>query len=159
MSGCVTVTGPPAAICCSNSGKALPLLPSTLPNRTAIKRVPLSLQPLHDQLGHALGHAHDVGWVDRLVGGDQNEIIDPVLPGQQGNVIGAENIIGDGLEAIPLHHGNMLIGCGMEHRLRPIGRKHFPQQSHILDVANHRNVVQLRKLARKFMSQLEKIIL
>ena len=40
MSGWVTVTGPPRAICSLNFGITLPLLPSTLPNRTAMKRVP-----------------------------------------------------------------------------------------------------------------------
>ena len=32
----VTVTGPPSAICFLNRGITLPLLPSTLPKRTAI---------------------------------------------------------------------------------------------------------------------------
>ena len=40
MSGWVTVTGPPSAICRSNSGETEPLEPSTLPNRTSEKRVP-----------------------------------------------------------------------------------------------------------------------
>lgn len=41
ISGCVTVTGPPWAICCSNRGTTLPLLPRTLPNRTATNSVSL----------------------------------------------------------------------------------------------------------------------
>ena len=40
ISGCVTVTGPPLAICSLNLGITLPLEPSTLPKRTAMKRVP-----------------------------------------------------------------------------------------------------------------------
>jgi hypothetical protein len=39
MSGCVTVTGPPAAICLAKIGTTLPLLPNTFPNRTATNRV------------------------------------------------------------------------------------------------------------------------
>ena len=39
MSGWVTVTGPPAAIWALKRGTTLPALPSTLPNRTAAKRV------------------------------------------------------------------------------------------------------------------------
>ena len=39
ISGCVTVTGPPSAICFLNRGMTLPLLPSTLPKRTATKSV------------------------------------------------------------------------------------------------------------------------
>ena len=39
MFGSVTVTGPPASICFLNSGMTEPLLPSTLPKRTATKSV------------------------------------------------------------------------------------------------------------------------
>ena len=39
MSGCVTVTGPPRAICALNFGTTEPTDPSTLPKRTAISRV------------------------------------------------------------------------------------------------------------------------
>ncbi len=39
MSGCVTVTGPPASICFWKSGITLPLLPSTFPKRTATNSV------------------------------------------------------------------------------------------------------------------------
>ena len=39
MSGCVTVTGPPASICFWKIGTTLPLEPRTLPKRTATKRV------------------------------------------------------------------------------------------------------------------------
>ncbi len=38
-SGCVTLMGPPAAICSWNIGTTLPLLPSTLPKRTETQRV------------------------------------------------------------------------------------------------------------------------
>jgi hypothetical protein len=37
MLGCVTVTGPPSAICFLKIGTALPRLPSTFPNRTETK--------------------------------------------------------------------------------------------------------------------------
>src|SRR3979411_2621255 len=39
MSGCVTVTGPPASICALNFGTTDPLEASTLPNRTEINRM------------------------------------------------------------------------------------------------------------------------
>ena len=39
ISGWVTVTGPPSSICFLKSGMTLPLLPSTLPNRTATNSV------------------------------------------------------------------------------------------------------------------------
>src|SRR5688572_14865653 len=39
MSGCVTVTGPPASSCLRKIGTTLPEEPRTLPKRTARKRV------------------------------------------------------------------------------------------------------------------------
>ena len=39
MSGWVSVTGPPAAICCSKAGTTEPDEPNTLPKRTMQKRV------------------------------------------------------------------------------------------------------------------------
>ncbi|GJE57965.1 hypothetical protein MPOCJGCO_0041 [Methylobacterium trifolii] len=39
MSGWVTVTGPPRAICALNTGTTEPTEPSTLPKRTAMSRV------------------------------------------------------------------------------------------------------------------------
>src|SRR5690625_4848649 len=41
MSGWVTVTGPPVLICCRNNDTTEPEEPSTLPNRTMVKRVVL----------------------------------------------------------------------------------------------------------------------
>ncbi len=40
MSGCVTVSGPPRSSWRRNSGTTLPVLPSTLPNRTVTQRMP-----------------------------------------------------------------------------------------------------------------------
>ena len=39
ISGCVTVTGPPASICALNFGTTDPFDASTLPNRTEISRI------------------------------------------------------------------------------------------------------------------------
>ena len=41
MSGCVTVTGPPRAICSRKRGITLPALPNTLPKRTMTNCVTL----------------------------------------------------------------------------------------------------------------------
>ena len=51
-----------------------------------------------DQLGDALGRAHDVGGADGLVGGDQDEILDAVLGGRGSHVPGAEDIVLDRFE-------------------------------------------------------------
>ena len=77
MSGCVTVIGPPRAICSLNFGITLPDEPSTLPKRTAMKRVPGCSAASDDTTISAarLRGAHHVGRVDGLVGGDQHEAL------------------------------------------------------------------------------------
>lgn len=52
ISGWVTVTGPPQAICRSNSGTTLPLLPRTLPNRTATNSVSLRRSIICTTISH-----------------------------------------------------------------------------------------------------------
>src|SRR6266702_4046667 len=71
ISGWVTVTGPPAAICFWKIGTTLPLLPSTLPKRTEVYLVP--------QFGYALGGSHHVGRANRLVRRDHDEVLDAKL--------------------------------------------------------------------------------
>ena len=79
ISGCVTVIGPPRASCSRNFGMTLPVLPSTLPKRTAMSAMrDARLQRLAHLLGEPLGRAHDVDRVDRLVGRDQHEALDAV---------------------------------------------------------------------------------
>ena len=78
MSGWVTVSGPPRASWRWNSGTTEPVLPSTLPNRTVMQRMPWprvacgDVQRLAVHLGQPLRGAHHRGRVHRLVGGDQH---------------------------------------------------------------------------------------
>ena len=53
ISGCVTVTGPPRAICRRKIGTTEPDEPSTLPNRTATNRVDTSARWPHVSTIHS----------------------------------------------------------------------------------------------------------
>ena len=107
------MTGPPAAICFLKMGMTLPLEPSTLPKRTETKLGAAVLEGEDQQFGDALGGAHDVGGPDGFVGGDHDEVIDAVLGGGEGDVLGAEDVVFDGLEDVGLHHGDVLVGGGV----------------------------------------------
>ncbi len=61
MSGCVTVTGPPRAICSWNTGTTLPAAAEHVAEahrHKALLRRGALRDHLHDLLGHALGRAH-----------------------------------------------------------------------------------------------------
>ena len=122
ISGCVTVTGPPAAICSRKRGITLPVEPSTLPKRTMTKRVPVgSLQRLADQFRQALGGAHHVGRVDRLVGGDQHELLHAVRAcAARGEHQRAEHVVEHRLPGVVvLHQRHVLVGGRMKNDRGP----------------------------------------
>src|ERR1039457_2310666 len=106
MSGCVTVTGPPAAIGTEHV---------TEPHGHVLG--PPVLKCEQQQFGDALGGAHDVGGPHGLIGGDQNEVFDSVLAGCHRDVVCPEDVVLDRFEHVRLHQGDVLIGCGMiDHR-------------------------------------------
>ena len=65
-------------------------------------------------LADTLGAAHDIGGVDGFVGGDHDELLGAILDGEVGDDMGAEDIVLDCHSGVVLHHGDMLISCGME---------------------------------------------
>ena len=76
----------------SNSGTTEPVEPSTLPKRTtATRAAPPSGDGVDAALGDALGGAHDVGRVHRLVGGDEDQGL-AVLAGEAGDVDRAADV-------------------------------------------------------------------
>src|SRR6185437_5788968 len=83
-----------------------------------------------------LGYAHHVGGLYGFVGRDHDKIFCAILLSHQGYVIGAEDIVGDRLEAIALHHGNVFVGSGVEHRVWPMQSEHVLKQFDIKNVAD-----------------------
>ena len=126
MSGCVTVTGPPRSICCWKMGSTEPELPSTLPKRTAANRVaergavrlarparPGALEPPITVLGSTA-----------LSVEIRHEALHAVPLGEVGEHLGAERVVGDGLERVELHHRHVLVGRRVEDDLRALGLEH-----------------------------------
>ncbi len=107
-------------------------------------RLAAVLQCLADHLAEALGRAHDVGRVPRLVRRDEHEFLHAVVDGGARNDIGAAHIV---LHRLPrvrlLHEGNVLVGGRVEDERRRVLVDHLVHAPRVLDVAHdarHRNV-------------------
>ena len=139
MSGCVTVTGPPRAICALNFGTTEPTEPSTLPKRTAMSRVgrrgrmnsASSACAVH--LGEALGRAEHRDRLDGLVGGDHHDGAGARLDRRVGDVHGAEHVGLDALGPVLLEIGHVLQRRGVEDH---VGAKVAHHLAHALAVAH-----------------------
>ena len=75
---------------------------------------------LDQHLAHALGGAHDVGGVDRLVRADQDEALDAVLLAQLHQVESAEHVVADGFAHVALHERHVLVGRRVQHDIRRV---------------------------------------
>ena len=72
---------------------------------------------LREQLADALGAAHDVGGVHRLVGGEQNKGCHLMLRTGCQQVFGTQNVGLDRFGRAQLHQRHLFIGCRMEHHV------------------------------------------
>ena len=72
------------------------------------------VQGLAVDFADALGASHDVGGVDGLVGGDHYELLGAVLDGKVGYHARTIYIILYCYAGVVLHHGDVLVGGGME---------------------------------------------
>ena len=125
MSGCVTVTGPPASICALNFGTTEPFDASTLPNRTAISRMARPgaagrransiVERLAIHFGKALGGAEHGDRLDRLVGRDHHHGGGAGGGRGVGDIDRAEDVGLDALAPVPFEQRHMLERGGVEH--------------------------------------------
>ncbi len=97
------------------------------------------LQRLQHQLGQALGRAHDVGGIHRLVGRDQHEGLHPGLERSLGRVPGADDVVVDALDHVVLDDRHVLVGGGVIHRLHAEGREHFTHAMPVVRIAEQRH--------------------
>ena len=127
MSGCVTVTGPPASICALNFGTTDPFEASTLPNRTEISRIgglragcdaEIVVERLAIHFGKALGQAEHRHRLDRLVGRDHHHRLGAGRERRIGDIDRAEDVGLDALAPVALEDRHMLERRGMEHDVR-----------------------------------------
>ena len=112
ISGWVTLTGPPRSIWRRKIGITLPDEPSTLPKRTATKRVGTSVRAPYASTIHSqtrLRLAHHRLRVHRLVGRDEHEALDPELDGDLGDHLRRERVVAHRLERVRLHQRHVLV--------------------------------------------------
>ena len=96
----------------------------------------LLVHGLDDELTQPLGGPHDIGGVPRFVGADHDELPAAVTAGGQGGLVGAEDVVLDGLAGACLHQGHMLVGRSMVDNVRVIGGEHLLQFALIPDGAD-----------------------
>ena len=99
-------------------------------------------QVLHNHFAAALGGAHHVRGVHRLVGRDHHELFHLVEQRKERDIEGARHIVLDSLHRATFHQGHMLVGRRMEHH---VGLVFFEDSVHALVVAhacNERHQVQ-----------------
>ena len=75
---------------------------------------------LDDHLAHPLGGAHDIGGIHRLVGGHHHEALGLIDLTELHQIFRAEDIVINGLHAVMLHEGHMLMGCRVDDDLGAI---------------------------------------
>ena len=94
-----------------------------------------AVQCLARHLGKALGGAHHVGGVHRLVGGDENEAFGAMLLRRRRHPQGAEHIVARGLPGVGhFHQRHMLVSGGVEDQLRLPAEEDFLDAQRVLDV-------------------------
>ena len=71
-------------------------------------------QRLHVDFGDTLAGTHDVGGVDRLVGGYHHEALRAVFHRHVSHVLGAHDVGLNRLVGVALHEGHVLVGGGVE---------------------------------------------
>ena len=90
-----------------------------------LARLYAPVKALHHHLAQALGRAHDVGGVDRLVRRDEHKAPAPVRHGGIRGLICAEDVVFYRLAGAVLHERDMLVRRRVEHQLRPVLCEHL----------------------------------
>ena len=97
---------------------------------------------MHNHLAHALGGAHHVGGIDRLVRGHHHEPLRAVFLAERHQVSGAEHIVVDSLDAVAFHQRHMLVRRGVDDNLRMVFPENPLQRLHVGDGANFNPQIQ-----------------
>jgi hypothetical protein len=145
-----------------NSGTTEPLDPSTLPKAHGhvLGCRELRRHALHHQFGHALGRAHHVGRVDRLVGGNHDEALRPALTRHPRRMQGTQHVGAQGLDLVEfLHQRHVLVGRRMENYRRFVRLRNRLQPSQLTHVGGVIQALHLRMRRAKLLLQLVDCVL
>ena len=123
-----------------------------MPKRTEMNFVPFpssaaAASTIHSQ--SAFVCAENVLRANRLVGGDEDEALHPVLGGQLGEDPGAEDVVPHGFERVRLHQRDVLVGGGVEDDRRLVALEEAADLAGILDVGERRHRGRVVALALK----------
>ena len=94
------------------------------------------LQGTEHELGETLARAHDVGRVDGLVRGDEDELLRAVLGGEVRDDPGPGDVILQGFAGLGLHHRHVLMRGGVEHEAGPMRGEDLGHPGEVRDVAD-----------------------
>ncbi len=160
MSGCVTVTGPPASICLRKIGTTLPLLPRTLPKRTATNRVGLSavLRDWTYNSAQRLDAPMTLVGLTALSVLTMTNAAHPLARAASATDPGAEDVVLDRLAGIAFHHRHVLVGGAVENDLRLMQFENPRDPPRVADVGDQRNHFRSDPAVTQLAVDLEKIV-
>ena len=96
-------------------------------------------QRLKHQLGHAFGCAHDVGWANSLVSGNQHEMGCSAFHCRASSVQSAKHIVQHALGRITFNQRHMLVGRCVVHGSRPVQVTDFLEAAKIASAGQQGN--------------------
>ena len=149
MRSSVTVTGPPRSIWRRKIGTTLPEEPSTLPKRTALKRVSGKRASAASRANSAsaLDAPITVAGRDRLVGRDQHEALHARLAGDVRYDLRADRVVAHRLDRVGLHQADVLVRGRVEDDRRAVLGEHLAHALLLLAVGEHRGEHRRRHVA------------
>jgi hypothetical protein len=156
ISGCVTVTGPPARICRRNVGTTDPRLPRTF-SESHRHKIPVMLRRgmLNDLLGNSLRRAHHARRAHSLVGRNQDEMLDIRLDCCINNVARSCDVVSHRLEHVVFHQRNVLVRSGVEDSVWTMLLENVEDAVAIADVRDDRHDVDIREAERQLLEDVE----
>lgn len=97
---------------------------------------PRLCRQLHHHFVDAFGCTHDICGVHGLVRREHNKPLHAELLCRLNEILRPKDVVVHRLLGRKLHEGDVLVGRGMKHDLRPVMGKHLPQPPGITDRAN-----------------------
>ena len=121
--------------------------------------VMLRRRVLHELFGDSLRRAHHAGGANRLVGGDEHEMLDIRLDRGVDDVPRAGDVVRHRLENVVFHQRNVLVSGRVEDCVRPMLLKDVEDSVAIADVGDHGHDVHIREAQRELLEDVEDRIL
>ena len=99
----------------------------------------LFVKRLHAHFRQAFGRPHDVGRIDGLIAGDEDELAGAVSHARFSEPQSPQSVVFDGLARLRFHHRHVLVRCGVEDGIRLMLLKDAFQSRLVLDVSHQRD--------------------